>query len=50
MREKLKRINKIRIKYILLVFFLILLAAVLPTFMRYQVSITANAVGNAKEY
>lgn len=45
----MKRINKIRIKYVLLVSFFIILATVLPTFMRYQASVTANVVGYAKE-
>lgn len=45
----MKRINKIRIKYVLLISFFIILATVLPTFMRYQVSVTANVVGYAKE-
>ena len=45
----MKRINKLRIKYVLLVFFFIFLATVFPTFMRYQASITANVVGYAKE-
>ena len=45
----MKRINKIRIKYALLISFFIILATVLPTFMRYQASITANVVGYAKE-
>ena len=45
----MKRINKIRIKYALLISFFIILATVLPTFMRYQASVTANVVGYAKE-
>lgn len=45
----MKRINKIRIKYALLISFFIILATVLHTFMRYQASVTANVVGYAKE-
>ena len=45
----MKRINKIRIKYALLFSFFIILATVLPTFMKYQAIITANVVGYAKE-
>ena len=45
----MKRINKIRIKYALLISFFIILATVLPTFMRYQANVTANVVGYAKE-
>lgn len=45
----MKRINKIRIKYVLLVSFFIILATVLPTFMRYQVNVKADVVGYAKE-
>ena len=45
----MKRINKIRIKYALLISFFVILATVLLTFMRYQASVTANVVGYAKE-
>jgi len=36
-------------KYVLLVSFFIILATILPTFMRYQANVTANVVGYAKE-
>ncbi len=45
----MKRINRIRIKYFSLFFFFLVLATVVPTFMRYQATIEANAVGYAKE-
>lgn len=46
----MKRITKIRVKYFLIISCLILiLGIVLPTFMRYRVSIIANVIGDAKE-
>lgn len=48
--KRLKRLTKIKIKYFLIIlFFLILCATIIPTFMRYYISITANINGHAKE-
>ena len=46
----MRKLNKIRIKYaIILIASIIFLLAILPTFMRYRVDVTANAEGYAKE-
>ena len=49
-RENLKKLTKLRIKYLLIIIcLLIILGIIFPTFMRYYVSVTANIVGYAKE-
>ena len=46
----LKRLTKLKIKYFLVIScMLMILGIILPTFMRYNVSFTANVVGYAKE-
>ena len=46
----MKRITKVKVKYFLIISCLILILGILlPTFMRYRVSVIANAIGNAKE-
>lgn len=46
----MRRLNKIKIKYAtILIAVTIVCLAILPTFMRYRVDVTANVIGYAKE-
>lgn len=46
----MKRLTKLKIKYFLIITcLLIIFGIIVPTFMRYYVSVTANVVGYAKE-
>lgn len=46
----MKRLNKIKIKYVIIsIVCIIYFLTILPTFMRYKIDVTANAVGYAKE-